>query len=681
MEHKDFESPEDFRKLIPRTIQANVSFRVHLHKMLAQDTGLQSQYLYLCKQLPHIAFDSMFFVVNSQAKAGYRNVPFILWPHQNQVVTELINGYNAQDHDLTIDKSRKEGATELICKFIALIARLDNETRAIVGSRKEEFVDKGVQYDGRNLSGSQKSLMHKILYTYATAPEWFRPRLKKTHMNIELANGSVIDGESTNENFAAGDRASILLIDEIGRVDHSIADSIIGSVHDVCDFNVFNSTHWYGPEHPYNKLLTSGGSKIVVLGWEENPTKNAGLYRSPEHGVIEIQDMDYYKKLCPDIFNFVDKTIDIRELRKNIEGTRPDLLPVLDNIGWIADGGDFNEGGWRSAWYDKECKRRNYNKRYVARNLDRNPLGAGNNFFSIVYLRRARMQTVRPPKYRGVFRYEKNLSEQITRAWFDDGVDFGPMKIFVPLENGRLRQDHNYILSCDISRGIGSSNSVCQIVDKNTCEQVAVYANPNLSPESFGDMVAALYMWVGGLHNPFLIWEANGPGQIFVKRILFHGILNVYIRADEEAKTKKRKNQYGWWSTRGENGTKYVMLERLDVAIAQGIRGTNKHQTIIIRDEETINELETYIQYPNGAIGPSALIEDSVGAQSTHGDRVISIGLAILGMSYQSVATERDTKQHYPRHSIGGRSEQRDVELREEKSNRRFQFLEDIWRN
>jgi len=644
---KIIDSPEAFYKSIPTSIMENLEFRIQLHTLMEKDTGLQKLYRNMCRIKPHIAFNSMFFTFNPRLEPGFKNVPFILRPAQEDVITALCQGYtNRPQNDVIVDKSRDEGATELICKFIALFACLDTQMMALVGSRNENYVDKKVNFTKGLLTGDHKCLFHKICYALNTCPDWFRPEMEKTHMHLELLdNGSCVDGETTTDNFGAGDRRSIILVDEIGRVDHGVAQSIIDSISDTCDFNIYNSTHFYGAAHPYNRLLQrkSSRTKVVVLPWERNPEKNEGLYRSPDYDQITIRDIDYYRAIVPEIFNDLEPDVPfvLSQLEKDVISLHPDLVQRMEQFKFIADAGDANEGGWRSPWYDSECERRGHSKRDISQNLDRNPIGSGDSFFGLINLRRIRVEDIHEPLYRGELKYKKDQSEQIRKesVFFKDGLAAGSLKVFANLVNGRLNQDHNYVIASDISRGTGNSNSVAQVIDVNLGEQVAILATPNRPPEEFGDLVCALSVWVGGASvQPYHIWEANGPGQAYEKRILFHNITKYYIPKDERARVKKRKNKRGWWSTTGPNGTKYSVLEDLDIALSAGIRRSTEHRSIRIHDVETLEELENYIQYENGALGPASEVSDSVGARSTHGDRVMSLAIALFAMTYQAKA-------------------------------------------
>ncbi|KKL07080.1 hypothetical protein LCGC14_2589600 [marine sediment metagenome] len=292
---KNLDTPEGFFASIPQNVAENIAFRMNLHDLLAKDTGMQKVYKELFWKNIKILFNSSFFVYDAEGNTGFRNLPFILWPHQ-EIAVDAIHDSIINQHSLVIDKSRKEGATEIICKTFAGHCLLDPETQFLVGSRKAEYVDKGVEIVNGRLVGLHKSLLHKICYAFTTLPAWLRPTLLKTYMLLQnLDNSSVVSGEATNENFGAGDRQRGILVDEFGRIDHNMALDINDSVNDTSDCVIFNSTHFHGVEHPYNQLLTQkyGEVPVIIMPWTSNPNKNKGLYLSPDYDVIEIKEGDY----------------------------------------------------------------------------------------------------------------------------------------------------------------------------------------------------------------------------------------------------------------------------------------------------------------------------------------------------------------------------------------------------
>jgi len=667
---KIFDSPESFLKIIPTDLRENIEFRMKIHSLITEDTSLQKLFLELMFVKPQIYFNTCAFTFDPRKKRGYKNIPFILRPAQSDVVDALKEHIDF-GKDLLIDKSRDEGATEIVCKLFALYWRLEPQCQLLVGSRKAEFVDKGVEINKGQLIGDHKCLMHKIIYGVTHWPKWMQPNFYKTYLHLEnLDNSAVIDGEATNENFGAGDRRKAVLVDEHGRIDHRMAGAIVDNLPDTTDCTIYNSTHFYGVGHPYNKLLSSSKIDVIVLPWERNPEKNEGIYRSPEYDIIEIRDIDYYNNICPEAFENVKPMEPFK-----LSSFERDLLTLptahkLKNIKFIADGGDGNEGGWRSPWYDAEEKKRT--RRGMAQNVDRNPMGAGDMFFAPAVLRRIGLDTIRPANHKGDIQFDLRVGAGIPRISNPRFVETGRKRLrwWGKLVNGKPNQKHNYIVACDVARGTGSSNSVAQIVDVNTGEQVGIWVCPNTTPDSFADQAVAICKWCGGLtRSAYLIWEENGPGQSFDQRRRKLGYTFVYRRADEVGKTRKKKKTFGWHSSRTE---KFYLLQELDLCLARGLQTKPSDKFVIVRDERTLTELGTYITFENGKVGPSGLSEDEdSGAGAGHGDRVISLAMVPLAMKEQpkaAVVVERKL----PTNSFAYREQKRKNALNRIDSKRKF---------
>jgi hypothetical protein len=300
MNSKFLDSPEKLLSVVPREVLPNLEFRKTLHSWLAEDKIAQEVFLQLLFVEPQLAYDLCFFIYEARAATrGLAIAPFILYPSEQTLVQKLkvcIDG----GKDLGINKSREEGASETIIKFLTLYMLLVPNCSFLVGSQKEDYVDK---------SGTTKSLFSKIDQTIKYLPLWMRNRLEIERSHCKIKNKtieSIIDGEATNENFGAGGRATAVLLDEFGRVDAPIAESIAGSVWDVSNCIIFNSTHWLGASHPFNKMLHKPGIERVDMLWYNHPLKKMGLYKTEKVNEIELIDEKYYKEKYPGIFKYAE---------------------------------------------------------------------------------------------------------------------------------------------------------------------------------------------------------------------------------------------------------------------------------------------------------------------------------------------------------------------------------------
>lgn len=619
---------------IPKNLDENLAYRVELHDWLSKDTGAQKDYIALMLNYPVVAFDTLFWTLDTRKKnVAARNCQFVLRPQQEAVINLLKDcvdqKFPAGENDLAIDKSREEGATELLMKYATLLTMFVPNTVIIIGSRSEDLVDK---------TGGRGTLFTKIDYAIQHLPQWLTKKLHwdrvfKTLINKDI--DSVIEGEATGESFGAGKRSTFLILDEFGRVLPNLASAIADTVADITPCVVYNSTHFYGAGHPFCKLIRSGNIHVVKLPWWENPEKNPGLYKSPKEGLIELVDKKYYFDKWPELFKNMGSSFKILDY---------EALGIEDKPNFKADGCLEISGEIRSPWHDAQEKRRT--SRDLAMNIWMNPEGASDMFFDSFVNNKIRSKFVTKPVRIGDFELEEpeDRYTKIKKANFVESKSpkfqwWGELKV----SNGELRpnQLHNYIIGCDISFGTGASNSTAMILDANNRELVGEYVTSTLSPEHFADMVSSLAMWVGGANEkPFIIWERNGgQGINFGRRIIANGFLNVYTKTNETSKTRKRAKTYGWDSTGGANGTKQDLLTRLQIALKAGLEEKPDRTYIRIFSAEVVNELDSYMFFTSGEVDAGELVEENTGARARHGDRIIGLGLCVLALQDQPKAT------------------------------------------
>jgi hypothetical protein len=647
---------------------------------MCEDAGMYQAYLELCAMKPQILFNSAFWVYEARAEPGKQNIPFLLRPQQDYGIDRLKHAID-HGHNLLFDKSREEGASEIICKMFAAYFLLYSDMYFLVGSRVEDYVDKAttIKPDSNGVMrtyGNHKCLFHKILYAMTTLPFYMQPNLRKSHLLLEnMDNNSKIGGEATTNNFGAGDRAKAVLVDECARIEPDIAQYIIDNIQDTTPCAIYNSTHFkWGTGHPYNKLINTNKVEIVTLGWEDNPVKNSGLYCSDDIDEVTIKDIDHYRRLCPSVFNEIEegKSFIYSDLQLKIAEMDDDVQDEMSEIKFVADGGEESYGCDRSPWVDAQFDR-GRSRQDMAINVFRKPQGSADQFFDDENLYRIERMYARDPDYTGTLKYNIHKVRPVD-VQFQRG---GPkhLKWWGPLPKGRPRQDHNYIVSCDISRGTGSSNSVATITDVNTSEIVGVYVNPFIDVTDFAELAVALCLWTGGgSRKTYLIWEANGPGDTFAKRVRKIGYGFVYYKINERQKTRKRSSNktYGWYSTTGMNGSKNDLLSEFDAAISESLVKNKRFPHIIIHDIELIRECRDYIFLGDRIdVGLSTQVTDSSGARYAHSDRVISAALAMLAMKEQPKAKAK-FKQKTKKNCLLARMQERNRERQRKKAQKKL---------
>ena len=621
------DSPEAYFKSIPTDLRENIEYRIRLHGYLATDTRAQDIFLSMCRAYIPIAFNTSFFTFDPRPprKPAERNPPFNLRPNQVRAVEDLVECIDT-GRNIGINKNRGEGASEICVKTFMAKALLEELSHFIVGSRVEKLVDK---------SGDLYSLFAKADSVMTYLPSWWKKQcgydLKndRTHLLMRIPyNNSRISGETTNESFSAGSRSTAMLLDEFGRVDHSTAKAIEGSVHDVSPCIIYSSTHWLGQEHPFNKALLRPSVKNIILMWYENPTENMGLYNTSEPGQYKILDEAYYK----------NKDLSTALILDSVD----DWDPTETRVQFIADGLKGVPSPHRAPWFDRQQDARKGDVRDFKCNVCGTALGASDAPFDHAVLADIKKKHIRHPDLKGELVFDLDNDRVV-----DDSMVFCPGRgakrfhWWGELPFGRPDQRHNYIIAADPSYGLGSDNSAAVIVDVNTHEQVGSWVDANTKPEEFADQLVALAIWVGGIADCYLIWESSGGcGSMLKDRVIWQGYTNVYTQRREDSKTRKKTNKYGWNAT---GNTKDALLGELGIALSGGLSDVSEYKALIIRDVELHSELCDYIfrEKGKGAVA-SKKADISTGALERHGDRVIAAGLCVLAYKEQLVGDVND---------------------------------------
>lgn len=634
------DSPQSFFKSIPTDLQANIEYRIRLHGYLATDTKAQDMFLSMCRAYLPIAFNTSCFTLNPQKPPRERNQPFILRPVQVPAVEKLCWCID-NEHDVGINKSRKQGASELCVKVFTLKALLEELSHFILGSRKEDLVDK---------SGDLYTLFAKADSVMQYLPSWWKKqcgyRVKdgtntdpdnRTHLLMRIPyNNSRLSGEATNESFSAGSRGTGALLDEFGRNDYSIAESIEGSIHDVTGCVVYSSTHWLGQNHPFNLALKKPSTTVINLMWYSNPEENMGLYETPEPGKIQICDLAYYQERCPDVFTTVspEQVLHYDDIKDQLS----------KGMKFVADGLKGIPSPFRAPWFDQQEEKRKGNKRDFICNVCGTALGSAESPFDHAILADIKKKHIRRPDLKGELIFDLDDSDRV----IEDSMVFCPgrgakrLRWWGELLFGRPDQRHNYVVAADPSYGLGSANSAAIIIDVNTHEQIGSWADANTKPEEFADQLVALAYWIGGITECYVIWESTGGcGSMLGQRIVYQGYTNVYTQRREDSKTRKKTNKYGWNAT---GKTKDALLGELGIALSGGLSDVSEYKALIIRDHALHEELCDYIfkEKGSGAVC-SSKADLSTGALERHGDRVIAAGLCVLAYKEQQPGNAEDT--------------------------------------
>ena len=597
-----------FSRQIPKGLRENMEWRARMHASVTEDPKRIAALKEACKQDPIFFINAFCYTYDPRpSSAGkpkpFSRVPFLLYPFQEEAIMDLARALGFED--AVIEKTRDMGASWLCIIIIVWAWLFHKDLSFLLGSRVEAYVDD---------QGNPKSMFWKIDFILHNLPKWLLPRgfdrkLHRRKLHIENPElGSVIDGESTNDNFARGDRRTAIVLDEFAAVEQGWR--ILRATRDATDCRIFNST----PMGTNNAFYDVRNRKDIVkirMHWSVHPDKSIGTYTTDENGLLEILDPNG-RDSWPDLFE-----------------------PILD-------------GKLRSPWYDRQC-RRAASAKDIAQELDIDYLGSVYQFFSPDTINRRIREHARPPFMVGDLEYDNDTGEPIR---FREDQQ-GHLKLWILLDGaGNPPIEHKHTVGADVSAGTGASNSALSGWDNVTQQKVFEYANANVRPEDFARQAVAICRW---FNRPYLIWESGGPGRQFGSRVLDLHYSNVYLRKREEALSKKVSDIPGVAQTKE---VKAAILGAYRITIEKDSGG------VINRSKEALEECLEYIHAPDGSIvhSRSTRKDDPTGAKANHGDRAMADALAWKGMTEREkkLPSDEGNKPKTPYGSLAWRNKKRE---------------------
>ena len=567
--------------MVPKRKAANLEYRANILKDAEYDKGFQADLMTACKESLLFFVNSFVFTfhqfdVSGETGERYESEeayhPFISWQIQD-ILFERLVWHLTNAKDILINKSRDMGASWMCTIFMHWLWLFRPDSQLLELSRTEPYVDQ---------NGNLKALFQKHDLINSWLPDWMRPpqcgigQKYRTKMHLyNILNGSCIDGESTTEHAASGDRRLVALLDEFAKVKHGRL--MRSATRDAALMRIVNSTV-SGPGTEYSKWKNDGTIVVFPLMWYDHPDKGLGRH------VVQDSVTNAYKI--------------------------------------------------RSPWYDAESEVRSPQE--MAREIDANDLEAGSTFFTVTNIEKHIAIFGRPPKTQWDVDFVRGVAsdsipmilkkKDLKKVTCKRAVK-GKLKIWVNLINGRLDQNLDYVIGFDLGKGQGASNSVGSIKCRQTGEKVGEWADANVPPFEMARVGMALALWVGGRKKlPFLKWEMNGdPGYDFGKRVVKEFHYPYYYRDVKVGNIRDKKTKkYGWHNNVKSKGE---LLNAYDRALAHG--GYINHSIL------ALEEAKTYIYNDDGSIGPACLVEESSAAKKTHGDRTMADALTIEDKYYK----------------------------------------------
>lgn len=578
--------------MVPKELDENLRWRKRLRDEAAKAPPIRDALLAACKQ-------SCLFWMNAfgwtyrirkvengtvvPCKPFESNYPMITWPVQDEIVG-VMNEAIENGEDVNGDKSRDMGLSWLMLFVFdwRFLFRRDQHFGLV--SRKEEEVDE---------RGEMDSLFEKVRYINDMLPHWMRPPIRSRHMHLKNTElNSSIAGESTNTNVGRGGRKTAYGVDEAAAIPN--AERVESSLSQTTGCQIWISTA-LGPNTQFHKRIKEKRGRYVAAPWFRHPEKAAGAHQ------------------------------------------------VRDELGRIK---------WTSPWYEKLPEKMSI--KAIAQEVDMDHGQAGDMFFDHHEIERHRLDHEMDPLVRGDL---VNVEEMTERETIEAMQGMAPDKFifitnggrrqwrfWVELEMNRPPQEMQFVFGIDIANGSGNSNSVISVVDALTGRFVAKWWDAYTSPEDLAMVAARAGIWFGGHGgSAFIVWENNGPGGIFGRKLVKMGYPNFYMQRVEGAKRNKRTNRYGWHSDKAK---KEILLGLYRDALAKS--------DVVQHCKESLDEALDYVYDDStGVLIPGQLREESSGGRELHGDHVIGDALCVLGR--EELPRLRNREHKAPKGSFAAR--------------------------
>lgn len=172
-------------------------------------------------------------------------------------------------------------------------------------------------------------------------------------------------------------------------------------------------------------------------------------------------------------------------------------------------------------------------------------------------------------------------------------------------------ETRTYTVGVDIAEGVGDAASVIQVLDitdLTRIEQVAVYHNNMISPYNFTTkLLEILYQWGA---PPALVERNNCGAQVVDTIVNVHGYENIVNYTPNRTQSVDRPGVIA------HTNTKYKGVMNMKYWL-------NEVYSVVLRDEQTFEELKTFVRYPNGTW-------KAVKGTNIHDDRVMSLIWALM---------------------------------------------------
>lgn len=223
-------------------------------------------------------------------------IPFLPFDFQEAAITWIWDLVNVRMKDGHLDKSRDLGASWIATTFAAanwLTAPKDQPFLCTFGSRKELFVD---------VVGDGDTLLEKVRITLRMVPGWMLPKgfsMKEHAPTLKIKNpatGSLVKGESANDDFARGGRQALVVFDEAAAWPSGGFASWTAASESARTRLMISTPQ--GKFNKFGELKDDPQIPHYSMRWDQHPWKTQQAYEIAKRRLSEVEiaqewDLDY----------------------------------------------------------------------------------------------------------------------------------------------------------------------------------------------------------------------------------------------------------------------------------------------------------------------------------------------------------------------------------------------------
>jgi hypothetical protein len=140
----------------------------------------------------------------------------------------------------------------------------------------------------------------------------------------------------------------------------------------------------------------------------------------------------------------------------------------------------------------------------------------------------------------------------------------------------RFNPRKNYVVTCDSAEGVGQDNGVIQVLQADTREQVAEWADNMTQPYETGRIMAC----IGHMYGTAFAWpEVNSPGSAVIQALRDCQYPMIGARPSFNQRSTIVQGEFGW---RSDSKNRPLVMNEL--------RNNLRHNTVTIRSEACLLE-------------------------------------------------------------------------------------------